>query len=71
MRAFNTRGSVQARARVDDRVLPGVVAMASGWWASRSPGGRSVNALTSDGVAPWGRGGDFHDTWVEVSVVEQ
>ena len=69
--AFNARGTVRARARVDDRVAPGVVAMPSGWWASRSPGGRSVNALTSDGVAPWGRGGDFHDTWVEVSVVEQ
>ena len=67
--AFNARGRVQARARVGDRVKPGVVAMPSGWWASRSPGGRSVNALTSDGVAPWGRGGDFHDTWVEVLVL--
>ena len=66
VKAFNDLGSVLARARVDDRVLPGVVAMPSGWWASRSPGGRSVNALTADGVVPWGRGGDFHDTWVEV-----
>ena len=41
--------------------------MPSGWWASRSPGGRSVNALTSDGVEPHGRGGDFHDNWVEVA----
>ena len=65
---FNDRGAVLARARVGDAVQPGVVAMASGRWASRSPGGRSVNALTSDGVAPWGRGGDFHDTWVDVAV---
>jgi anaerobic selenocysteine-containing dehydrogenase len=70
VRAFNARGSVQARARVDDRVRPGVIAMPSGWWASRSPGGRSVNALTSDGVAPWGRGGDFHDTWVDVALLQ-
>ncbi len=65
---FNDRGAGLARARVDDAVQPGVVAMASGRWASRSPGGRSVNALTSDGIAPWGRGGDFHDTWVGVAV---
>ncbi len=67
VRIFNDRGEVRARARVGDRVRPGVVSMPSGWWASRSPGGRSVNALTRDGVAPWGRGGDFHDTLVEVT----
>jgi anaerobic selenocysteine-containing dehydrogenase len=69
VRIFNALGEVLARARLGDRVRPGVVAMPSGWWASRSPGGRSVNAVTSDGVAPWGRGGDFHDTWVEVARV--
>jgi anaerobic selenocysteine-containing dehydrogenase len=67
VRVFNDRGTVRARAGVGDRVRTGVVAMPSGWWASRSPGGTSANALTSDGVAPWGRGGDFHDTLVEVA----
>jgi anaerobic selenocysteine-containing dehydrogenase len=67
VRAFNDRGTVELRARVGDRVRPGVVSMPSGWWASRSRGGQSANALTRDGVAPWGRGGDFHDTLVEVA----
>jgi anaerobic selenocysteine-containing dehydrogenase len=67
VRVFNDRGAVELRVRVGDRVRAGVVSMPSGWWASRSPGGRSANALTADGVAPWGRGGDFHDTLVEVA----
>ena len=67
VRVFNDRGSVELRVRVGDRVRPGVTSMPSGWWASRSIGGRSANALTNDGVAAWGRGGDFHDTLVEVA----
>jgi anaerobic selenocysteine-containing dehydrogenase len=60
------RGAVELAARVTDRVRPGVVAMPSGWWASRSPGGSSANALTPDGLTLWGGGGDCHDTLVEV-----
>jgi anaerobic selenocysteine-containing dehydrogenase len=67
VRVFNERGSVQARARVGDRVQVGVVSMPSGWWASRSPGGTAVNALTADGLSDRGEGGDFHDTLVEVA----
>lgn len=67
VRVFNERGEVFALARVGDRVRPGVVALPSGWWASHSPGGSSANALTSDGLADGGRGGDFHDTLVQVS----
>ncbi len=70
VRVFNDRGSVTLRARVGDRVREGVAAMPSGWWASLSPGGSSANALTSDGLADWGGGGDFHDTLVEVELVE-
>jgi len=66
VRVFNDRGSVTLRARVGDRVRPGVAAMPSGWWASHSHGGASANALTSDGLADWGGGGDFHDTLVEI-----
>ena len=66
-RVFNDRGSLTLRARVGDRVRPGVVAVPSGWWASLSPGGRSANALTRDDLADWGGGGDFHDTLVEVA----
>ena len=66
VRLRNDRGVVLARARVGDRVRPGVVAIPSGWWASLSPGGSSVNALTADGLSDLGGGGDFHDTLVEV-----
>ena len=65
--AFNDRGRVVLAARVGDRVRPGVVAMPSGRWASETPGGQAANALTSDGLDPWGRGGGFHDTLVDVA----
>ena len=67
VRVANDRGAVELVARVGDRVRPGVVAMPSGWWATRSPGGFSANALTPDGLSLWGGGGDFHDTLVEVA----
>ena len=69
VRVFNDRGSLTLRARVGDRVIPGVVAVPSGWWASLSPGGSSANALTADGLSDMGGGGDFHDTLVEVNRV--
>jgi anaerobic selenocysteine-containing dehydrogenase len=66
VRVYNDRGSVELRVRIGDRVRPGLVAMPSGWWASRSPGGASANTLTADGLSDLGGGGDFHDTLVEV-----
>lgn len=68
VRIFNDRGTVQMRARVGDAVVPGMVGIPSGWWASHSPGGSSANALTADGVTDLGGGGDFHDTLVEVEL---
>lgn len=68
---FNDRGEVQLRVRLGDRVRPGVAAMPSGWWASLSPGGSSANSLTADGISDRGGGGDFHDTLVEVALVER
>ena len=67
VRVFNDRGEVRARARVGEGVGTGCVSLASGWWASLSPGGTSVNALTADGLSDWGGGGDFHDTLVQVA----
>jgi len=60
---------VKLHARVGDGVVPGVVAMPSGWWASLSPGGSSANALTADGLSDLGGGGDFHDTLVQVELL--
>jgi anaerobic selenocysteine-containing dehydrogenase len=62
----NGRASVRFAARVGDRVPAGVIAAPSGWWASHSPSGLSVNALTADGLSDRGDGPDFHDTLVEV-----
>src|SRR5688572_8742344 len=67
VRVFNDRGALTLRARVGERVIPGMVAVPSGWWASLSPGGSSANALTADGLSDIGGGGDFHDTLVEVT----
>jgi anaerobic selenocysteine-containing dehydrogenase len=69
VRVFNRRGSLELTARVGVDVPAGCVSIPSGWWASASPGGRSVNALTADGVAHGG-GGDFHDTLVQVEAAQ-
>lgn len=71
VRAFNDRGSVAMMARVGDRVRPKVVSIPSGWWASLSPSSSSANALTADGLSDLGDGGNFHDTLVEVELVEK
>ena len=70
VRAHNARGELRMRARVGDGVVPGMVAIPSGWWASLSPNGSSANALTADGLSDMGGGGDFHDTLVEVERIE-
>jgi len=67
--AYNDRGRIELRARVNDRVRRGVVSTPSGWWGSANATGQSVNALTPDGVTTLGRGGDFHDALVEVARV--
>jgi anaerobic selenocysteine-containing dehydrogenase len=66
VRVESAHGALEVRARVGDRVRPGVVAIPAGWWASRSRGGVSVNALTPDGLSGWSGGGDFYDARVEV-----
>ena len=70
VRAFNDRGAVTMVARVGDRVRPKVVSIPSGWWASLSPSGTSANAVTADGLSDLGDGGDFHDTLVEVELMQ-
>ncbi|MFT4038982.1 MAG: molybdopterin oxidoreductase family protein [Thermomicrobiales bacterium] len=62
----NAQGQLSLPVTLGAGVIPGVVAMPSGWWASRSPGGVSANLLTPDGLSDAGGGGDFHDARVEV-----
>jgi len=67
VRVWNERGTVTYRARVTDRVLPGMVAAPFGNWMHD---GASVNALTSDRLGDIGNGPTFCDTLVEIAVCE-
>jgi anaerobic selenocysteine-containing dehydrogenase len=49
----------------------GVVALPSGWWASRSPGGASANALTTEELTDRGGGAAVHSARVEVEAVRE
>ncbi len=60
VRVFNQRGELELVARIGG-VRPGVVAVPHGYW------GAQANALTSDGLADAGGGGDFYSTRVEVA----
>jgi anaerobic selenocysteine-containing dehydrogenase len=71
VRVRNARGEVVARARIGDIVGRGVVALPSGWWASRSPGGASANALTSEALTDRGGGAVIHSARVEVERVTE
>ena len=71
VRVSNARGEVVARARLGDVVRPGVVALPSGWWASRSPGATMANALTTPELTDRGGGGAFHSARVEVAPVRE
>ena len=64
VRVWNDRGTVIYRARLTDRLLPGVVAAPFGNWTR---GGASANALTSDRLGDIGNGPTFCDTLVEVA----
>ena len=67
VRVFNDRGTIHLRARVADRVRPGVVAVPFGWWRDHAPSGALANTLTADGLSDLGGGGDWHDTLVQIS----
>jgi anaerobic selenocysteine-containing dehydrogenase len=66
VRVFNDRGSFLARARVSDRARPGVAVAWGVWWHKLAPGGRNVNAVTSQALTDLGRAPTFYDCLVEV-----
>ena len=66
VRVFNDRGSCVLVASVDETVRPGVVSAPSVRWASRAPGKRNVNALTSERLTDAGGGPTFYSCLVEV-----
>ncbi len=64
--AWNDVGEAAFVLRVDGRV-PEAVAVAEGvWWTAHSPGGRNVNALTSQRLADEGSGSTFYDNRIDV-----
>ncbi len=68
VRVFNDRGSMNVKARVTDKVRPGMVSVPFAW-PSAGPNNRGVaNMLTNDQLSDWGGGAAFHDTLVQVEV---
>ncbi|SDD78851.1 Anaerobic selenocysteine-containing dehydrogenase [Cupriavidus sp. YR651] len=69
VRAYNDRGSLQARARVTDRARQGLVVGLSIWWKKLAPDGKNANELTSQRLTDLGRAPVFYDCLVDVEAV--
>jgi anaerobic selenocysteine-containing dehydrogenase len=67
IRAFNLRGEIVLKARVDGSVRPGVVAARLDW-ARFSLGGGNINALTSEKLTDLGNAATFYSVCVEVEL---
>jgi anaerobic dimethyl sulfoxide reductase subunit A len=52
VRVFNTRGALEAWARVTEAEQPGSVTLYEGWWPRQFRAGKGVNELTSSAVNP-------------------
>ncbi len=66
VRVFNARGDCRLIASVGPTVARGVVCAGAVRWAKLSPGGRNINALTSQRLTDLGGGPTFYSTLVEV-----
>jgi anaerobic selenocysteine-containing dehydrogenase len=64
--AWNALGEVAFALRVTDRVPPGVAVAEGVWWTAHAPGGRNVNALTSQRLTDRGNGSTFYDNRIDV-----
>jgi len=67
VRAFNARGEIVLKARVNGSVRPGVVAARLDW-ARFSPGSRNINVLTSEKLTDMGNAATFYSVCVEVEL---
>ena len=70
VRAFNRRGEIQLKARVDGSVSPGVVATKLNW-AKLTPGNRNINVLTSEKLTDLGNSATFYSVLIEVELFQQ
>lgn len=66
LKVKSQNGAMLIKAKITDRVRPGVVCVPQGYWSSLVKGGSSANALTSDAFTDMGNGAAFHETRVEV-----
>ncbi|MCM2314982.1 MAG: molybdopterin-dependent oxidoreductase [Thermoanaerobaculia bacterium] len=66
VRVFNTLGEVRVRARITDRIRPGVVSMNKGAWMKSAGNGRTAAALCPQNVEPVSGGACYNDARVEV-----
>jgi len=65
---FNDRGRMVCKAKVTTDVMPGLVAIPSGYWRNGSRSNTSVNVLASAEHGNIGRSPTFSDVAVEVSL---
>lgn len=65
--AQNQFGTVVLKARIKNRVRPGVVLMPHGYWPSLVKGNATSNALTNDRLSDLGGGAALQDCRVEVT----
>jgi len=68
VRVYNDLGEVICRARVRDRVRPGVVSMPKGAWRKSSANGMTATALCPADVSEIGGAACFNDARVEVEL---
>jgi anaerobic selenocysteine-containing dehydrogenase len=64
--AWNDLGEVVFVLRVDPRVPAGVAVAEGVWWTAHAPGGRNVNALTSQRLTDGPGGSTFYDNRIDV-----
>jgi anaerobic selenocysteine-containing dehydrogenase len=70
VRAFNRRGEILLKARVNGAVQPGVVS-ARLYWAKLTPGNRNINVLTSEKLTDLGNSATFYSVLVEVELARR
>jgi anaerobic selenocysteine-containing dehydrogenase len=66
VRVFNLLGEVRVRAKVTNRVRPGVVSMHKGAWMKSAKNGRTANALCPQDLEPVSGGACYNDARVQV-----
>ena len=66
VRVFNALGEVRCRARLSDRIRPGVVSLPKGAWRRSFRSGTSATALVADDLSEIGGGACFNDALVQV-----